>query len=115
MGIPNDENEVRLHNMINDFIDDANIGKFTQPPRSCVWADSIAKIHQGWKIAKEKSRNEYDHWMRSNGIKDNINNVWVTKYKEWGNKEQKEMIDDLERRNFHRLFNPFLKLKGMPA
>ena len=83
-----------------------------QPPELRSWENTIAHVHECWTHAKSHAKTEYDDMIKLHGIKDNINEAWVEKYKQRGKPGQKEMIDELEQTSFHRLFNPFLNLKG---
>lgn len=47
-------------------------------------------------IPKTHAKTEYDDMIKSHGIKDNINEVWVERYKQGGRPREKEMIDELE-------------------
>ena len=83
-----------------------------KPPPLRTWENTIAQVHESWTHAKSHAKTEYYDMIKFYGKKDNINYIWVDKYKQRGRTGQKEMIDELEKTSFHRLFNPFLNLTG---
>ncbi|KAA1124700.1 hypothetical protein PGTUg99_031077 [Puccinia graminis f. sp. tritici] len=81
-------------------------------PRPRNWEETKTRLHQAWRDSKNKAKTSYDEETKKFGLKDNINVEFVEKYHQRNKPGQKEAINKIEKDPFHRLFSPFLNLKG---
>jgi hypothetical protein len=88
------------------------VASFGQPPPPRNWEDTRSRLHSAWKNSKSSAKSIYDDKIKEHGLKDNINVEFVEKYHQRNKPGQKQSIERIEKQNFDRLFNPFLKLKG---
>jgi hypothetical protein len=94
------------------YIDQSDQPLPSQPPRPRHWEETKLRLHQAWRDSKTKAKTSYDEETKKYGLKDNINVEFVEKYHQRNKPGQKEAINKIEKDKFHRLFSPFLNLKG---
>jgi hypothetical protein len=88
--------------------------EFQKSPLPRSWETIQTQTKSLWEIGKKGVKSHFDDKTKELGIRDSINRRFVEVMQQKDNVDAQTKVNLLAQSASHRLFNPFLKLKGGP-